>query len=225
MSLFISSKDKTPIEILVDYNGPKLDQAPGIIIAHPYGPLGGSMNNNVVMALKDYFLNQGYITICLNFRGCGHSKGKTSWTGMPERDDYLSVIDAILDDQIQKELPKVNRLILCGYSFGAMIANSIECTRVPCSYLLISLCLGVTWALAITKSSFFKKHAPDQYKVLCIYGSRDQFTGSHRYESWCEKYSNTTCIKVPDADHFWFGYEQVLIDHVHSWHSKLDIQN
>ncbi|EIE80117.1 hypothetical protein RO3G_04822 [Rhizopus delemar RA 99-880] len=105
--MLIESKDKILIEISPKYQGK----------THPYGPLGGNMNNNVVIALQKYFLSQGYITVCLNFRGCGHSQGKTSWTGMPEREDYISVINLILDathlDYKNLNFPKVNRLILC----------------------------------------------------------------------------------------------------------------
>ncbi|KAG1441148.1 hypothetical protein G6F56_011615 [Rhizopus delemar] len=201
--MFVESRDKTLIEISVQYQGPKNQtKAPAIIIAHPYGPLGGN-----------------YITVCLNFRGCGKSQGRTSWTGMPEREDYSSVIDFILDqheDYKNLNFPQVNSLIICGYSFGAMIANSIECTRVPCSYLLVSFCLGVTWALATIKSSFFKTPVSDRFKVLCIFGDHDQFTSTSRYQKW-SNHQNITCLKVPEADHFWFGLEHTLINHVDHW--------
>lgn len=115
--MFVESRDKTLIEISVQYQGPKNQtKAPAIIIAHPYGPLGGSMNNNVVCALQDHFLSLDYITVCLNFRGCGKSQGRTSWTGMPEREDYSSVIDFILDqheDYKNLNFPQVNSLIIC----------------------------------------------------------------------------------------------------------------
>ncbi|KAI7906479.1 Alpha/Beta hydrolase protein [Cokeromyces recurvatus] len=126
---FIESSDKTLIEIQLSSSLTRQTQpeAPGIIIAHPYGPLGGSMNNNVVIELQKYFHSKGYVTACMNFRGCGNSKGRTSWTGMPEREDYISVMNYLLrlDDN---NYPLVNQLILCGYSFGGMIANTIDCS-------------------------------------------------------------------------------------------------
>lgn len=42
-TLFVESRqDKTPLEIFVSSNHTRAEQqqAPGIIIAHPYGPLG-----------------------------------------------------------------------------------------------------------------------------------------------------------------------------------------
>ncbi|KAL7321464.1 hypothetical protein PS15m_001228 [Mucor circinelloides] len=212
-TLFVESRqDKTPLEILVSSNQTRTEQqqAPGIIIAHPYGPLGGSMNNNVVIALQQYFKSKGYVTICMNFRGCGKSKGRTSWTAMPEREDYMSVVDYALNDNALQEYPRIHKLILCGYSFGAMIANTVDCASVPCAYLLISLPLGVMWALATTKASFFKK--PPHDKTLCVYGDRDQFTRSSRFKDWCH---NAICI--PDADHFWMNFESLLVEQVDRW--------
>ncbi|KAG0068962.1 hypothetical protein BGZ90_000378 [Linnemannia elongata] len=124
----------------------------GVVIAHPYGPLGGSYNNNVVGALLQWFetsslsapitlstkkskkgaagkrnsngakkgsLDQdtgnagntasptsaksagggaqaeslACVICAFNFRGCGKSKGKTSWFGEAEREDYQTVVD------------------------------------------------------------------------------------------------------------------------------------
>ncbi|KAF9901988.1 hypothetical protein EC991_005425 [Linnemannia zychae] len=119
----------------------------GVVIAHPYGPLGGSYNNNVVGALLQWFetsslaapitlstrkskkaagkrnstgagarkgsgaLDQdatdstsaksagaqaeslACVICAVNFRGCGKSKGKTSWFGEAEREDYQTVVD------------------------------------------------------------------------------------------------------------------------------------
>ncbi|KAK4511063.1 uncharacterized protein ATC70_012273 [Mucor velutinosus] len=212
-TLFVESRqDKTPLEIFVSANQARAEQqqAPGIVIAHPYGPLGGNMNNNVVIALQRYFRSKGYVTICMNFRGCGKSKGRTSWTAMAEREDYMSVVDYALDDGALQEYPRINRLILCGYSFGAMIANTIDCASVPCAYLLISIPLGVMWALATTKAAYFKK--PPHAKTLCIYGDHDQFTRSSRVKDWCH---DAVCI--PDADHFWFNFESLLIEQVDQW--------
>jgi alpha/beta superfamily hydrolase len=113
-TLFIESKhDKTPLQVYISYNPgttTNKEEAPAIIIAHPYGPLGGNMNNNVVIAIQRHFLSCGYITACINFRGCGKSKGKTSWTGLPEREDYISVMDYLLKGE---DYPKVNHLVLC----------------------------------------------------------------------------------------------------------------
>ncbi|KAG0086663.1 hypothetical protein BGZ92_007977 [Podila epicladia] len=197
---------------------PTLPQAyTGVVIAHPYGPLGGSYNNNVVGAMLQWFetyplqatRNDDYIypsstpsakkqsntgtskssldlnpsstseealspsganpkaktkksdktqvslacVICaFNFRGCGKSKGRTSWFGEAEREDYQTVIDflqsggslpssvhagADVPRQASKvydesgneitppRLPFLSRFVLSGFSYGGLIASTI----------------------------------------------------------------------------------------------------
>lgn len=82
--------------------------------------LGGNMNNNVVIALQQYFRSKGYVTICMNFRGCGKSKGRTSWTAMAEREDYNSVVSYALNDNAMQEYPSINRFILCASIVAAL---------------------------------------------------------------------------------------------------------
>ena len=45
------------------------------IICHPHPLYGGSMNNNVVFAARDTFLELGLGTLRFNFRGVGGSEG------------------------------------------------------------------------------------------------------------------------------------------------------
>ena len=61
-------------------------------IAHPYAPLGGSQNDTAVLLMVEELTKKGFITLTFDFRGSGLSKGKTSWTGRGEREDYESVI-------------------------------------------------------------------------------------------------------------------------------------
>ncbi|KAH7402616.1 Alpha/Beta hydrolase protein [Pyrenochaeta sp. MPI-SDFR-AT-0127] len=62
----------------------------GIIMAHPYAPMGGSYDDRVVGIVVDEFLKAGWVVGTFNFRGAHGSKGRTSWSGKPELDDYSS---------------------------------------------------------------------------------------------------------------------------------------
>ncbi|KAJ8116536.1 hypothetical protein OPT61_g2054 [Boeremia exigua] len=64
----------------------------GIVMAHPYAPMGGSYDDRVVGIVVDEMLKAGYIVGTFNFRGAHGSKhkGRTSWSGRPELDDYAS---------------------------------------------------------------------------------------------------------------------------------------
>ncbi|KAF1838811.1 hypothetical protein BDW02DRAFT_488267 [Decorospora gaudefroyi] len=62
----------------------------GIVMAHPYAPMGGSYDDRVVSIVVEEFLKTGWIVGTFNFRGAHGSKGRTSWSGRPELDDYTS---------------------------------------------------------------------------------------------------------------------------------------
>ncbi|KAI9359452.1 Alpha/Beta hydrolase protein [Pilaira anomala] len=218
MFTFIPSKhDAKKIQIFLECKV-NTKEAPVIIIAHPYGPLGGSMNNNVVSAVQRHFVSKGYLTCCMNFRGSGLSEGRTSWTGIAEKEDYESVLDYLINQE-DINYPKPNKVILCGYSYGAMIANSVECKRLPCAYLLISIPLGVIWALATLKQHVFKRAQTTQM-TLCIYGDHDQFTGTGRFSNWCQGHDNISNQCIEGADHFWFDYESQLVQHIEDWRRR-----
>ncbi|OAA73674.1 X-Pro dipeptidyl-peptidase-like domain protein [Cordyceps fumosorosea ARSEF 2679] len=62
------------------------------VLAHPYAPLGGSFDDPVIEVAGARMLDEGYLLATFNFRGAGHSAGKTSWTSKAERADFQSVI-------------------------------------------------------------------------------------------------------------------------------------
>ncbi|KAG9189479.1 hypothetical protein G6011_06347 [Alternaria panax] len=62
----------------------------GLIMAHPYAPMGGSYDDRVVGIVVEEFLHAGWMVGTFNFRGAHGSKGRTSWSGRPELDDYTS---------------------------------------------------------------------------------------------------------------------------------------
>ncbi|KAG5931228.1 hypothetical protein E4U53_001884 [Claviceps sorghi] len=62
------------------------------VMAHPYGPMGGCYDDPVLGSIAARLLGAGCLVGTFNFRGAGHSAGRTSWTARPERDDYASMV-------------------------------------------------------------------------------------------------------------------------------------
>ncbi|POR39061.1 GPI transamidase component PIG-S [Tolypocladium paradoxum] len=62
------------------------------VVAHPYAPMGGCYDDPVVEDVAGQLLRRGYVVGTFNFRGAGHSAGRTSWTAKPERDDFASFV-------------------------------------------------------------------------------------------------------------------------------------
>ncbi|KAI9308575.1 Alpha/Beta hydrolase protein [Cunninghamella echinulata] len=216
---------------------PTNNNAPAIIISHPYGPLGGNMNNNVVVKLHKYFSEKGFLTTSFNFRGSGKSSGRTSWTGAPEQKDYQAVINHLLHNNNHHIYPTISHLFICGYSYGSMIASTMKETSIQTYYILISYPLSVIWALSTTKMNYFKTQMrqliqENLHPVLIIYGDQDQFTSEKSYQSWIntilsdkdhQDYNNIQYKKLDDVDHFWFGNEYRLIEYINSWINSLSI--
>ncbi|KAF2025616.1 hypothetical protein EK21DRAFT_75961 [Setomelanomma holmii] len=124
-------------------------------MAHPYAPMGGSYDDRVVGMIVDEFLKAGWIVGTFNFRGAHGSKGRTSWSGRPELDDYTSFAgffmhymsylrphpnpdtcftpeqSPIKPRDVQAETSKSGRneeipiVILGGYSYGSLILKNL----------------------------------------------------------------------------------------------------
>ncbi|KJZ75288.1 hypothetical protein HIM_05214 [Hirsutella minnesotensis 3608] len=114
------------------------------IVAHPYAPMGGCYDDAVVEIVAQQLLREGFLVGTFNFRGAGHSAGKTSWTAKPEREDYASFVGFMvhyvhnldpfrdaLDDRDASDDTEADSearhpvLLMCGYSYGAMVTTQL----------------------------------------------------------------------------------------------------
>ncbi|CAG8592558.1 11113_t:CDS:2, partial [Scutellospora calospora] len=117
--IFIPSlHDGTSLEARVGVNNID-EQKPikAIIVSHPYGPLGGNFYNNVVVAVEQYFRDKEFLTIAFNFRGCGRSGGRTSWSGEPECEDYKTILEFLsksgrINENIILQIPKISHVTI-----------------------------------------------------------------------------------------------------------------
>jgi alpha/beta superfamily hydrolase len=151
------------------------------------------------------------------FRGVDGSTGRVSWTGRPEENDAKTLIQHLISGKFSATVPAFTKVILCGYSYGAMtlcscaadFPDSIECI------VAISYPFGVSWFLSLFNTEHFVSRALcNDIAKLFIIGTLDQFTSIKSLEAMTNRADakgQKTIEIVQDADHFWFNHEQKIV--------------
>lgn len=163
------------------------------VITHPHSLMGGSMDNNVVMAAWDAVLERGYSALRFNFRGVGRSGGAFD-NGIGELADLAAVVNHM-------DYP----VIVVGYSFGSWVAaNFLQDVDIPCIFIS-------------PPTSMFSFPSLKGFNVWAVVGSRDQFCDQAQLHGIMDSERITV---IDGADHFWFGDEGPL---KHYLEKKLDL--
>eukprot|EP01104_Vermistella_antarctica_P020861 TRINITY_DN911_c0_g1_i5.p1 TRINITY_DN911_c0_g1~~TRINITY_DN911_c0_g1_i5.p1 ORF type:complete len:287 (-),score=24.45 TRINITY_DN911_c0_g1_i5:107-967(-) len=232
-----------------------------IIFLHPHPWFGGEYRNNVVSGLFQYFESLSYTCCRINFRGVGLSSGRGSWRGSSERKDLLATCRFLLnlhDDVAEHDgvaeprsddtpSPFINRIVICGYSYGSIIGSSIvnELDEIS-GFVAISYPFGVLYLLFM--GHWMKKSYTDKPN-LWLMGTKDNFTSISRFSRWFDDISaksteavikarertsvtdgatasarlsvdaesKSTKVVVDGMDHFWNGRERELGDMICVW--------
>ena len=175
---------------------------PAVIMCHPHPLFGGSMDNNVVLAVTFALAEQGFATLRFNFRGVGNSEGKHT-KGEMEGEDVLSALAVI------KAWSGVDgkRLGLAGYSFGSsVVLGSASAHKKVKALALISPPLR-----AVESTPLKKGNGP----VFIISGDKDKLVQSDGLGPALDSFKNRPeCQIVEGADHYWAGYEGQLVPQV-----------
>jgi alpha/beta superfamily hydrolase len=180
----------------------------GAVVCHPHPQYGGDMDNSVVLAVAATLHATGHATLRFNFRGVGASSGRYG-NGVGEGEDLRAAVDFL------SERAALGRVLLAGYSFGAMVvlqtgpsiraADSLVAVAPPLSF----------FNLACVSAS-----AQDK---LFIVGDRDQYCSvadlTRQLVSVAEPKSQHI---VAGADHFFIGYAAALSAVVRSFAQTLE---
>ena len=177
---------------------PDGDGHSGVVLCHPHPLYGGSMDNNVILAVASALVNRSIVALMFNFRGVGRSQGSFG-DGIDEQQDVAAAL-SWLGSQPQAD-PK--KLGLMGYSFGAAVALPVACKddRVK-ALALISLPVDPVQVQEI-------KHCAKP--KLLVFGGRGLFVPRDKAEEIHRAAAEPKQLElVPGADHFWGGFEKEL---------------
>lgn len=173
-----------------------------VVVCHPHPQYGGSMHNNVVLAIAAGLTERGLAALRFNFRGVHGSSGEHGG-GEPEQADVLAALD------FTAALPDVEpgRVALAGYSFGAAQAAAVAHAGIP--------------ALALVSLPLRAAPEPDsplaayEHPLLLLAGERDQACTPEALRAVAEQLPGARDVQiVPGADHFWGGYEREISERV-----------
>jgi len=172
----------------------------GVVVTHPHSLKGGTMMNNVVNALVTTFYRNGFSTLRFNFRGVGHSGGIFD-NGMGEQDDVRGAL-AFLADKGK------DSIVLAGYSFGAWVNAKLFPGLDHLSDVIM-----VSPPIDFVPFDF--SGVKDRCGLI-ICGDRDQFCPIDDLKRIVKDMDCRLNI-VDGADHFYFGREQGIQDHLNAY--------
>lgn len=169
----------------------------GVVVAHPHPQRGGSMDNNVVVAVCEGLTRAGIAALRFNFRGVGQSEG-TSSAGSEEPGDLLGAL-AFLAAQAEIDAQQIG---LAGYSFGARMCFAVV-PRAPQLKALLAIAAPLREPLPAAEHPVCP--------FLALVGDRDGLVaqGVERYASYLPHPARLQIVAGPD--HFWWGFEPTLI--------------
>ena len=164
-----------------------------VVLCHPHPQYGGTMDNNVILALADRLVDAGAATLRFNFRGVGASEGRYGG-GKGEANDAKAAVACLRQRLAAAEIT------LVGYSFGAIVAllagHDDDVARLVAVAPPVTM-FDTTFLNGCTKPKLFVIGERDQYCPIAALQERmADFTGPKRL------------VRVEHADHFFFGHEQ-----------------
>jgi len=169
-------------------------EAPGVVVCHPHPLYGGSMYSVVVELLCRSLEASGFVALRFNFRGVGMSEGSYDH-GVGEVKDAKAALGFLKSISS----PKVTKLGMAGYSFGAYVAARAAAEDPNVDGLAL-----ISPPLALYDSGFLRAIRGPKLIVL---GDRDQFAGTLT-EGLARMITGGAKIAlIEGADHFWLGYE------------------
>lgn len=150
-----------------------------VVVCHPWGPLGGSMWDMNVGCLIDIFARAKVTTLRFDFRtGLDFGVGAAA--------DLRAACDFLLNGPLVPSPP--DKLLLIGYSFGALVVSEVAPTIDACSaFCLVAPPLGAAGALyGPRRERAFAALSSSTKPKLALLGTHDQFCKQSRFETWAE---------------------------------------
>ncbi|MFX1347622.1 MAG: alpha/beta hydrolase [Promethearchaeota archaeon] len=205
--LFIKNNE---IELEAEYfHSNRNKDFPAVLISHPHPQYGGNMYNNVVSGVFNKLTSNNISCLRFNFRGVGKSTGNHSG-GSGELSDVKACIDFLINKK------KCERIILCGYSYGA----AIGCSAINHSDKIIGY-IAIAFPFDFMGSKYRDLSQSTKPKLF-IQGNQDTVAFYERFEENYNFYNDPKRNKIiKGADHFYWSYEEEVANETLRFYNDL----
>ncbi|MCC2646484.1 MAG: alpha/beta hydrolase [Rickettsiaceae bacterium] len=175
------------------YNESSDKKSPVVLVLHPHPVYGGTMNNKVVYAMYKTFVENGFTTLRINFRGVGKSQGEFD-NGVGELTDAATALD-----WLQTQNPFATDFWIAGFSFGSWVGMQLMMRRPE-----ITNFLAVSPPVNKYDFTFL---SPCPVPGLIVQGNRDSIVSEEAVLDMVDKLSKqkqapVECKIINGADHF-----------------------
>ncbi len=166
------------------------------ILCHPHPLMGGDMHSPPIAWVRATLVRRGVAVLRFNFRGAGGSGGKHGG-GIDEVQDVEAALGFV-----SGRAPRA-RLVLVGYSFGALVAARTAAARRD------------VWALGLIAPPLATAELPPLSAptfpggLIAVAGDKDAFCPAAELRAWTERVGAELEL-LEGEDHFLLGAEDEL---------------
>ena len=163
----------------------------GVVALHPWGPMGGSLDDPHVRAVTQFFGKGGCATCRVQFRsGFGRGEG--------------SVADAVAAAEALLSFEGVDRVVVVGYSYGSCVAMRAA-ERIPelLGWAALNPPLDYAWFLYCWNWRHLSVAKDLRAHKLLLHATEDVFCGNRTFDAFAEGLDEPkTVLRAPGAPHF-----------------------
>ncbi|MFW5866822.1 MAG: alpha/beta hydrolase [Armatimonadota bacterium] len=172
---------------------------PGVVLCHPDPRMGGTMDNPVVLEIRDHLLTLGIAALRFNFRGTAGSGGEHG-DGATEPLDVLGALAFVR----QQDAIDGGRVALAGYSFGAkMAAKAAAKAAGRDEDVLACACVGFPTGHDDVTFADWEFLADVDQPLLFVTGTEDEYSSIPNIIALREHHElDARVLPIEGADHF-----------------------
>ena len=193
------------------YHHSKRHNPPIALLLHPHPQYGSTMNNKVIYALYQTFVQRGFSVLSFNFRGGGRSQGQFN-NGQGELSDAASALD-----WMQSRNGNKPSCWIAGFSFGAWVSMQLMMRRPE-----IDGFISIAPPANMHDFSFL---APCPAGGIIIHGDKDDVVPQASVDKLVQKLQKQKNIEIEyriikGSDHFFQKHVDKLSEEVNDYLNK-----